>query len=229
MKKYIPYIIIAILIILLIWLFNQWRQTIAISKSKDTVIEEKNSEITYRKTKEDKAIADKVAAESTAKGFAEAYPKLAKQISDEMDIKIKNLKVAIQNGFTAQGSGNSIITNNHYIDSSGRRKDFKDLDVSDGYLSFHATIYDSINAPYTYTYTDTMTMAIHVKKKWVFGKRQLYGSGMLNNKNAKVTNSTNVLIAGFKDKRFSIGPYAGYSIRGQFDFGISVQYALIKF
>lgn len=199
------------------------------SDSKDTVIAEKNAEIAYRVNKEGKIIADKVAAEMRAKDLAAAYPELANQIRKEMGIELKNLKVAIVNEIQAKGSGVSTITNNHYIDSTGKEQDSTNLDVSDGHLSFHATIFDNNYAPYDYSYTDSITTAMYMKKKWFMGNEKLYSSSMLSNKNAKVTSSTNILMKDYRDKRFGIGPYIGYSIRGQVDVGIGLHYDLFKF
>lgn len=163
--------------------------------------------------------------------FADAYPKFAEKLTDEFNIKIKrDLKAYIHAEFQARGSGEATVINNHYAipDSSGRTPQWE-MKASDGYLSFRATVYDSLHAPYSYTYDDTLQYAFHMKRKWLLGKEKLYGSGMLSNKKARITKSTAVLINDFKDKRFGVGPFVGVDYRLQATFGISVHYSLFKF
>lgn len=105
--------------------------------------------------------------------------------------------------------------------------------IQDGYLDAQVDVYDSLTAPYTYTYTDTAKMAFHDSKKWLLGKKTLYGSVMLSNPNAKITNTQSFMIDKAKDLRWGIGPYFGWGVneelQPQFSIGISVQYSLIKF
>lgn len=225
------YIIIAGLILILIigYLLYVIRDLRDSNKSKDSVITEQQATITYRTNKEGKLIADKQAAEARLQDFVKAYPLLAEQIKS-MGIDVKNLKAAYQAKFVVEGKGNTTIVHNHYTDSTGRKQDSTHLNVSDGYLTFHATLYDSLHTAYKYIYQDEITVATYIKKKWFLGKKQMYSSSMLGNKNAKVTNSTDVLIKDYKDKRFSIGPYVGYDVfKNKLSGGISLQWALFKF
>ncbi|HTJ52655.1 MAG TPA: DUF6549 family protein [Cyclobacteriaceae bacterium] len=228
MNKYV--IIITIIAILIIaFLLHRVNVLQDDKQSLSSVVAEKNDSIHYHKTKNGQLVAEKFAAEMKAKDLEKNYPVLARQI-EQMGIELKSVKAVMQAGFTAHGSGNSYITHNHYTDSTGRSMDSTHLNVSDGYLAFRATIYDSLHAPYKYTYSDVITMTMSTKKKWLFGKERLYGSGMLGNPNAKITNSTSVLMKDYKDKRFSIGPYVGYDpIQNRPSVGIGMQWALIKF
>lgn len=104
--------------------------------------------------------------------------------------------------------------------------------AQDGYLDFQAEVYDPLNAPYEYTYGDTAKTAFIMKGKW-FQKKQLYASTLFSNPNAKILNTTNILVDQCKDKRFGIGPYIGAGLNSQLQpqttVGISVHYSLIKF
>jgi hypothetical protein len=195
-----------------------------------SALDERDAEITYRKTQEGKLIADKQAAELRAREFQNAYPKLAEQISRQFDVKLKNLRAVIHAEFEARGSGNSVV--NHYYDSTGHEA--YEIQADDGYLQFKAQVYDSLNAPYEYTYRDSIRYVFHVKKQGFLGlgKRSLYASGMLSNPSAKITNSTSVLVREARDKRWGIGPYIGYGFGAdgpQTTVGISIHYSLIKF
>lgn len=194
---------------------------------KDTQLNEHTAEISYRKSKEGKLIADKLAAETRANDLATAYPALAQTISKEMDIKLKNLRLAMQAEFTAHGEGMSSITNNYY-DSAGTKVLRRQLQFDDGYLGFHADLTSGVSK---YDYTDTLTYAFNMCGRW-WERKKLYGSGMLQNKQAKITGSTSVMVKEYKDKRWGIGPYIGYGVGRdglQTNFGISIQYSLIKF
>jgi hypothetical protein len=230
MKNY--HYIIAIVILLGILIFGA--QYIMESDNRiqglESALEERESQITYRKTQEGKLIADKLAAEMRAREFEDAYPKLAEDISRQFDVKLKNLRAVIHAEFEARGSGNSVV--NNYYDSTGRQA--LEIQADDGYLQFKAQVYDSLDAPYEYTYRDSIRYVFHVKKQGFLGlgKRSLYASGMLSNPSAKITNSTSVLVREAGDKRWGIGPYVGYGFGAdgpQTTFGISVHYSLIKF
>jgi len=99
--------------------------------------------------------------------------------------------------------------------------------VQDGYLDFHADVYDELNAPYEYAYSDTLEFAWHEKREKWWKAKKLYGSGKLNNKNAQIVNSESILIS-TRAKRFGIGPYVGYGFGG-LNAGISVHWSVIKF
>ena len=198
------------------------------TKSQESVISEKNDSIHYHKAKNGQIVAEKIAAEMRAKDIEKNYPEIANQVK-ALGIELKSVKAIMQTGFTAHGSGNSYITHNHY-DSAGREQNYMNLDVTDGYLTFHATVYDSTRAPYLYHYSDEITAVFHSKKKWFMGNEKLYWSGSLKNPNAKVTSSTDILIQNYRDKRWSVGPYIGYDvIRNKPSAGISLQWALFKF
>lgn len=199
------------------------------SKRKDTIISEKEAQITHWKTESGRQAMEKDAAIASAQEFRDAYPKLAEELKKEFDVKVKDLKAYVRAEFQARGEGTGSVSNTYYVDSTGQR--YKEFKMDDGYLNFRTTLFDSLtNAPYEYTYTDTLTYGFSVKKKWFLGKERLYGFGGLRNPQARINASTNVLIDDFKDKRFSIGPYVGYSFtQNRVDFGVSLQYGLFKF
>lgn len=229
MKQYAPLIVIVALVLISGYLYGEWRKAEHESKRKSTVIEEKDADIQHWQTESGRQAMMKDAAIANTKEFTEAYPKLADELKREFDIKVKDLKAIVRAEFQARGQGVGNISNTYYVDSTGVR--YKEFKMDDGYLSFNTMLYDSsVNAPYKYSYTDTLTYGFTTKKKWLLAREKLYGFGGLKNPNAKITKTTNVLISDFRDKRFSVGPYAGYSLRhGDVDFGFSVQYSLFKF
>lgn len=224
---YIP-IILLLVAGLIFYSFRIEEQAEAI-ESKDNAITEQQSQIQYLKSYSGRVIAQKKAADIRVDELEKAYPKIAETITKEFDIKIKNLKAFVQSEFVAHGQGKSTIINNHYADSTGRVPKWT-LKFNDGYLDFSSTIYDSLNAPSQYSYHDTIQFAIHQKRKWFLGKEQLFASGMLRNKGAKIIGSTSILMNHYRDKRFSVGPNVSYNF---FDkkatIGVGLQYSLFKF
>lgn len=199
-------------------------------KRQDSIIAEKTDSITYRKTEAGKLIADKLAAEATAKEFAQAYPAFAESLRRDFDIKISNLKAYLRSEFQAHGTGNTTIENHYITDSTGRRVSFQDFKIDDGYLSLRATVFDSLHAPYEYFYEDTLQVAFHTKKKWFLGNQKLYGSGMLSNKNARIVNQTSVLIKNYRDKRFNVSVGVLYDpLSSEWHPGISLGFSLLSF
>lgn len=227
--KYSAPIAIAVLILLSGFLYTEIRKLKAESDRKDTIIAEKTDSVRHWKTESGRQAIEKTAAIATAKEFKEAYPKFAEELKKEFDVKVKDLKAFVRAEFQARGEGTGSISNTYYVDSTGQR--YKEFTMDDGYLKFRTTLFDSLTmAPYQYTYGDTLTYGFRTKKKWFLGNEKLYGFGGLKNPQAKIINATNVLIDDYKDKRFVVGPYVGYSISGnRVDFGVSLTYAIWKF
>jgi len=228
-------VLVMIFMTIALYLYLRYSRQEKLLEQKNSVIKEQNAVIEYRTNELGKVIADKNAAEISYKELIDSYPKLAEAITKDFDIKLKNLKVYMEAEFKASGKGNSTVNNHYYTDSTGVRVPFWKLKASDGYLDFLATVYDSTNAPFEYDYSDTIKYAFNVKKKWFLGNETLYGSGLLSNPNAKITNSTSILIKDFKDKRWSVGPnvtvYPTFDNGLSFDFtvGIGLQYAVFRF
>lgn len=231
MKRDVIYlIVIACLLALGFFFYDRWQKLREINTQKDTIIAEQNDSIRHRTNEYGRVVAEKLAAQATAKQLAEAYPQLEKELKDEFDIKIRDLKSYIRNQITARGQGQASVVNNYYIDSAGNKIATRDLRFADGYLDFRSTIDTTSLANSTYTYTDTIVTAIHSRKKWFLGKESLYASSSLKNPNARVTASTNLLVDDVRDKRFVIYVGAGYDpFAQQATINIGLGYALIKF
>jgi hypothetical protein len=228
-------VLVMIFMTVALYLYLRYSRQEKLLEQKNSVIKEQNAVIEYRTNELGKVIADKNAAEISYKELRESYPKLAESITRDFDIKLKNLKVYMEAEFKASGKGNSTVNNHYYTDSTGVRVPFWKLKASDGYLDLLATVYDSTNAPFKYDYSDTIKYAFNVKKKWFLGNETLYGSGMLSNPNAKINNSTSILIKDFRDKRWSLGPYVGVmpyyddKLSFRFSVGVGLQYSVFKF
>lgn len=231
MKKDITYLIIIVVIgFIAFYFFNRNRILRETIDRKDSILAEKNDSLRYRRNREGQLIAEKLVAEGTTKEIASAYPKLAKELKDEFDVKIKDLKAYVKNEIAVQGKGNSQITN-YYGDSTNKATRRRDLLFHDGYLRFSATIYDSIDAADSfYSYQDTITTIIHGRRKWFMGREKLFASSSLKNPNAKVIGTTNILVDSYKDKRFVVFVGVGYDpFSNKVIINGGLGYALFKF
>lgn len=206
--------IIVVSFILILMLLSLWLATSRenIEKQLRSVIAEKNDSIRYHKNDNGKILAEKLAAEIRAKDLEKMYPEVAAELERSFDIKIKNLKAYIKNEFSAQGAGTgSVNIHNHYDSLTKKTIRFRDFDMDDGYLTFNTRLYDSLSSSlYKYTYSDTAQTVISSKRKWLFGKEQLYATTMFSNPNSKITGTTNILIKNHRDKRFAVMVGAGY-------------------
>lgn len=199
-------------------------------ESKTSIIEEKTAEIAYRTSETGRIIAEKVAAEATAKHFAEAYPQLAEELKKEFEIKLKDVKAYVRNEIMAQGKGEGTTVNNYYTDSTGVKRLKQEISIDDNYLRLEAIILDTNRYTYNYIYTDTITTVISAKRKWFLGNEKLFATSSLRNPNAKVTGTTNILIKDHRDKRFVLSAGAYYDpFRQNYGLGVHFGYALIKF
>lgn len=233
MKSNVPYIIVILILLFLAgWFYMELQEVKASDERKDTVIAEKNAEIKYRENEKGQIVAEKNAAIVSKKELEDAYPKIAEEIKNDFDLKLKNIRAFIKNEFEVRGQGTGTITNNHYFDSTSRKTvRFRDFKMNDGFLKFETKLFDSLTtSQYSYVYTDTISTTVHTKKNWIFGKSQLYASSILSNPNAKVVGTTNILINSYKDKRFSVGPSIIYNpIDNKINIGIGISYSLLKF
>jgi hypothetical protein len=201
----------------------------------ESALKEKDGVIKYHENAYGRIVAEKNAAQLSTKEFQEFYAKESRRLSEQFDVKIKNVRAMISAEFAAHGSGNAGVTNHYYIDSTGAQTKSTQIRISDGYLDATIEHIDSLRNPYDYTYSDSILFAFHVKKSWVFGAEKLYGSGMLSNPNAKIMKSTAVMVDNYRDKRWSVGPsLTAYpvidnGVRVRLTPGVSVQWALFKF
>lgn len=226
-REIIAYVVVVFLLFLLWDLRRHSKNTEEQFKSAHT---ESKSQIKYLTNEMGRILSEKKTAEITSKQFIELYNAEAKQLR-EMDVRIKGLKAFVKAEIKASGSGLSTITTGD-TDLAFTSEDPADpgestLNFNDGYLSFSSSL-PSMKS--NYTYTDTLVYAISFKRKWFLGKESLYSSATMMNKNSKITNSTDVLINDYKDKRWAVtvGPYYD-PFRGQAGVSIGIGYSLIKF
>lgn len=239
LKTILPYTAIAVLAFLL---FRSCDQATEEHDSLSSIIESKEGEVKYLKTELGKTVSEKQAAEVSANQFKEHYKKDLKRLENEFNIKLKRLKVFATAPIQVDGEGLSFIyenpadttTNSHHLPDLGNLSLGKSshLMFNDKYLSFDVDMSEGREGGYksTYTYRDTISYALHVKKRWIFGKERLYGSWMFENPNAVALNPTSVAIEEYKDKRFAVtvGPYFD-PFRGNYGVSIGIGWTLIKF
>lgn len=231
MKTHLTYIlVIAAFAAAAFYFFDRNRKNKNTIERHKSALKEKDDSLHHTVNKLGQSVAEKSAAEVNLKEAKEFYAKEFEQIRKEIGIKNNDVKAFVQAQFAAHGQGTTTI---NYIqqpaDSSGAGSvERGTFSINDGYLLLDGLL-DSTKVDYKYTYQDEILYAFHVKKKNIFAKEELYGSGRLKNENAKITNSTSVLINDYKDKRFGVMVGGGYDPFQGPTIGIFVGYNLIKF
>lgn len=208
----------------------------SIIDQKDSAINEKNDSIEYYRNERGHLIAEKDAAVLSASETAKAYPAVVEELRREFDVEVKDMKAYVHNEFEARGSGTPTVVHNHYIDSAGNQVPYREVKVSDGYLEFSATVFesplfDSLKSHYEYTYTDFITTVISKRKKWFLGKEIIQAQSRLGNPEAKVTNTTNILEKSAKDNRWGVmigASYIPFAEEYKVQPTVTVGYNLIK-
>jgi len=230
MKKDLTYlIVIAALAVVIYILFTRNQINAGNLHRATTIIQEQQAEISYRKDNEGRIIADKVAAEATAKQLAESYPSLANTLIKDFDIKLKNLRTVIQAEIRASGNGTGIIVRDTIYRDSVIANVVDSIFASDQYLRFKGQV-SKEGFAWNYTYSDSLIFATHVKKKWIFGNEQLFVSGRLSNPSAKFTKQTAIRMENYRDKRFSVMAGALYDpFNNRVSVGVGIGFSLWKF
>lgn len=225
------FIVIAALLFASLFFYNRTQTLKERNQDKDSIISEKNDSLRYTKNENGRIVAEKNAAIASSREIAKAYPQLEKELKEDFAVKIKNLRTYIRSEILAQGQGKATVINNYHIDSTGNKIEYRDVKFNDGYLTFESSIFEGLDfGDSKYSYADTISTVISVKKKWFLGNEKFYASSMLRNPNAKVINSTSILIDNVKDKRFCVYVGPGYDfLNNQVTLNVGVGYALIKF
>lgn len=230
MKKDLTYLAVIAALAVLVYILSTRNQINAGNLSRATsIIREQQAEITYRKDNEGRIIADKLAAEATAKQLTEAYPSLANTLIKDFDIKLKNLRTVLQAEIKATGKGTGIIIRDTIWRENQIANVVDSIFATDQYLRFKGQV-SKEGFEWNYEYTDSLIFATHVKKKWLFGKEQLFVSGRLANPSAKVTRQTAIQVSDCRDKRFSVQIGIVYDpFNNRLAPGIGIGYSLFKF
>jgi hypothetical protein len=223
-------IFLLIILALLLTIYFLVRQHNDVVQSYKSIIDQKNSEIEFHVNDKGRIVAEKGAAEMRYKDLQRSYPSIYNSIKNDMDIKMKNLRAYIQSEFQASASNNGTITNNYIISSDSTKKQYRVLNVNDGYLKLVSYIGDSSVSPYNYTYADTIKQAISIRRSWFLGREHMYSTATMSNPNSIIRGNTSILIKDYRDKRFGVGIGATYNpFANKVFVGIGIQYNLFKF
>lgn len=224
------YIFLILALVGVIVLAEQNRRLRAKSERQESVLREKTDSLRYERNRAGQLVAEKAAAEVTLKELQTNYGAELRQIREELGVAKRELKAFVKSEFEARGTGETTIEHHHHYDNEGNLATDRSFQINDGYLSMTGKL-DSMKVRYDYTYTDEILTAFQFRRKWALGKEQLYSVSRLRNPNARVTNSTAVLVNEYKDKRWVIATGVSWTPFSpvQFQPSITVGYAWIKF
>jgi len=229
MRVHITYIVIIIILILgMIFLYRGFETQKQESKSKDSIIAEKNAQITYHKNAYGKMYAEKSAAVADLKALQESYPDLLKQAVAKLNIKAKDISTLTQTVFRASSEGMIRVMHDTI---PGGTVEVPMGDIKDGYLDLHGELVEDVfdYVKYKYTYSDTLIQAFELKRR-LFAPDVAVVKSALANPNAKITAETGLMVQKIKHQRFNISVGVGYNpFQNQFFPTVSAGYALFQF
>jgi uncharacterized FlaG/YvyC family protein len=195
-----------------------------------SIADEQKAEIKRWQNAHGRAVAEKNAAVADVKQLKESYPELAKVITDQMNVKLKNLETGLRASINASNSGSSVIRHDTIRINGAEISGIKDsVFVNDGYLSFKGEIEPDIFR-WNYSYSDSVYFVLSTSRDKWYKPKVTTGTVMLSNPNAQVTGMTTIKVQGDRKKRFvlSVGP--GYDpFRNQVSFSIHAGVKLIEF
>jgi hypothetical protein len=181
-------------------------------RSIKSLVDEKEATIREFRTVQGKTATEKVTAEVSKQDLKDHYPELTKELAD-LKIQVRQLQGILTTTIEAKGKGEVIIVRDTIRLPGAVPVILDSVKINDGYLRFKGQAKNGLFG-YSYTYQDSMTFAIARKRNWLFGKETLYGTGKLQNPNAKITNQTSLVIKN-RDKRWNVSAGVGYDFYGK--------------
>jgi len=222
MKYLLP---LALLIMVLLFLYA-WNLRSKLERS-ESILTEKESQITYFKSQSGKTVSEKPAAEISKSDLEKHYSDIAADLRD-MKIKFSRLEAVSKAAIEAKGEGVVTIVRDTIPVPGSVPVILDSVFITDGWLDLRGGIKGQ-RFGYTYSYQDSIVMAISGKRKWFLGNERLYGSARVSNPNARATSLTSVLLK-HRDKRFVISLGANYDpFTNRFSPGIHAGWSLLKF
>lgn len=164
-------------------------------------------------------------------------------MKNEFDAQAKLLKIKAKNitGINGIGMVDTGLILAHYIDSfskitrvihlPGGKTDTVERHFE--YVDDHIYVDGLVGKRVVqihYEHDDSLTLVSYTKRKWFLGKQRTYVDAKLEDPNSYVRGMSGIRINTKVPGRFNIGPFVGYDLAHmQFGFGVSIQYALIRF
>jgi hypothetical protein len=180
--------------------------------SAQSSLSEKEATIREFRTAQGKTATEKVTAEVSKSDLKDHYPEVTKELAD-LKIQLRNLKGVLTASIAANGKGEVIIVRDTIRVAGAFPVVLDSVKINDGYLRFKGQAKNGMFG-YAYSYADSITFAVHTKKRWFLGSEKLYGTGKLQNPNAKITNQTSLVIKN-RDKRWNVSAGVGYDFYGK--------------
>jgi type II secretory pathway pseudopilin PulG len=205
-------LIVAALVMVIVYLVFRLETKNRQLESKTSALEETQAVIREFRTAQGKTATEKVTAEVSKGDLKDHYPEVAKELAD-LKIKINQLKGVLSAVVEAKGKGEVIIVRDTIRVPGAVPVILDSVKINDGYLRFKGQGKNGLFG-YGYSYTDSITFAVATKKKWFLGSEKLYGTGKLQNPNAKITNQTSLVIKN-RDKRWNVSAGVGYDFYGK--------------
>lgn len=230
--KYLPYIIIAILLLIAVLLYHNNRVLKQANKSYTSTISHINDTATKYRDQYDIEHAEKIMIQGDYQSLKDLYKDDIDDLTKRLKIKPKVIDQFIKVGTeVAQTLEPKII----YVDTT-KSKEYPTYNFE--YLDKYLTLNGSINKDSSkifYTSTDSLGLTVYTRKSgFLKTKKDTYIDVFSYNPNVKIKSITSVkLDTKYKSSRIGIGPYVGlnYNISNNKispSLGIGIHYSLIR-
>lgn len=235
-KKYLPWVIIILLLLFAVWYAEHRSQ----ERSKSgllSIIHGQSDSILRFQNDLHQQVAEKTLIQASLAQLKMAYPETLKKLESRFKARENDIRAYLTADFEARGKGVTTVRSTKVKgDSAGQKialsgnQFSKEFETQDEYLTYSGTIRDS-TLTYNYIYKDSVNFIVVGKKKWLFGKRRYYVDGALSNPAARITNISGTEITDLREKRFTLGPAIIWSpFTPTYPIiGIGLQYSLVKF
>lgn len=226
MKKLLPWLIVAALVIVAILAFRSCKRNKEQTADVNEIIKIQRDTVHHWTDKEGRDHGRVQLAEADAATLRALYPAM-----DEMmrTMKIQQKQIQALTAMSVRTSGEVVPTVDTVVIND---KAYQHFVYEDSYLKLDGILDET--PLIKYEIFDSLTVATFSKRKGFLGlgKKEIFVDAYSTNPNAHIKGLTGLRVASEPAKRFGVGPCVSFGYNGhewQPSVGVSLQYSLIKF
>jgi hypothetical protein len=226
MKKLLPWLIVAALVVVAIFVFRSCKRNKEQTADVKEIIKIQHDTVHHWTDKEGRDHGRVQLAEADAATLRALYPAM-----DEMakTLRVQAKQIQALTAMSVRTSGEVVPTVDTVVIND---KAYQHFVYSDPYLKLDGVL--SETPLIKYEIFDSLTVATFSKRKGFLGlgKKEIFVDAYSTNPNAHIKGLTGLRVASEPAKRFGVGPAISYGFDGQqwrATVGVSLQYSLIRF
>lgn len=227
--KNLPWLILIAILVFAVWFAEHTLQ----ERSKaglQSVIDDAHDSLRTTINYLHQSIGEKTLIQASLAQLQKAHPEDLSRIESRFQAREVALRAYLTAEFEARGKGETIVRTIYVPGDTIKVNREQKFEAGDRFLTFSGEIRDSVLS-YAYTYQDTIDFIVQGRRKNFLSQKKYFVDGVLSNPQARIKNMRGTEIATFREKRFSVGPFIGWSPfnPNQPVVGIGLQYNLVKF